>query len=257
MGRRPGVAPGLLRAFSCPAAPAPSLLLLLQACGAASRPSLWAVGEWVQESSGSSSPAPRPPTSPDLPSGAPGGAVRMGRGRAVRNRGGGGASNSRPAPEFSSGGGLLPVLTLRCPLPISGPTHPSGKGEHLRSTTEGLGLQVWANGLGRGWDRGCKSHRNSFLGEAQRLPPPRAHTTAFLAPPPLCPWAPPVLAPLLLFRLKPLFCTCRLCEVSFHATRLFPPHDSLSPIRSPFLEPRSLGLELFQLGSGGPEQAQS
>ena len=103
----------------------------------------------------------------------------------------GATSNSQPAPEFSSGGGLLPVLTLRCPLPVSGPTHPSGKGEHLRSTIEGLGLRVWADGLGRGWDRGRQSHRNSFLEEAQRLPPPRAHTTAFLAPPPLRPQGPP------------------------------------------------------------------
>lgn len=85
-GRRPRCrTPGLLRLHS----PAP--LLLLPHCCCFCKPvvllpaPLWAVGEWCRrEALGSSSPAPRPPTLPDLPSGAPGGA-EDGQGRAVES----------------------------------------------------------------------------------------------------------------------------------------------------------------------------
>lgn len=137
--------------------------------------------------------------------------MKRGRGRAGPDWGVGEVlATAGQLQSFLLLGGLLPVLTLRCLFPVSGPTHPSGKGEHLRSTNEGLGLWVWADGLGTGWDRGRKSHRNSFLGEAQRLPPlPGPHHRLPGSSFPVPPGAPPVLAPSLLFRLKPLFCTCQ------------------------------------------------
>lgn len=75
--------------------------------------------------------------------------MKRGRGRAGPDWGVEGVlATAGHLQSFLLRGGLLPVLTLCCPFSVSGPTHPSGKGEHLRSTNEGLafgsGPMAWA-----------------------------------------------------------------------------------------------------------------
>lgn len=232
--------------------------LLLLAFARPWAPRLCPSGRWVsgpQESS--ESPLPCPPTSLSSPVGVQDEVVMAPQAWALALRLGRPTRGEEvliAACQFQSFLlGLLLGLTLTdSPLPKPGlpfSTTPSSylvhtpfeKGEHPRSTVQGSDPWIWADALGRGWDKSQKGCRNNFArrGSVRACLPPRVQTTAFLAPPSCAPTGPlSPFAPSLLFGLKPLFCICHLCLFMPYAVPS--PQDCLRPaIRFPSLGPES------------------
>lgn len=100
------------------------------------------------------------------------------------------------------------------PLPRIWVHIPFGKGELPRSTIQGLDPWIWASGNGQRLGQEPQESQRSFpRGGPGPASLPRSRPPPSWPPLPCPPLCPHILAPSLLFILKPLFCTCHLCEV--------------------------------------------